>query len=52
MEAGDPLVGAMCWMVAAEGYHQDGYTLYPSSPELYKLTEMCREVNTKKPGPA
>ena len=50
--AGGPLVGAMCWMVAAEGYYQDGYTLYPSSPELNVLGDMCREVNNKAPRPS
>lgn len=45
LKTGGPLVGAMCWMMAAEGYHQDGYTLYPSSPETQALTDMCREIN-------
>ena len=47
LQSSTPLVGAMCWMLAAEGYYQDSYTLYPSSPELNVLSDMCREINNK-----
>jgi hypothetical protein len=45
------LVGAMCWMMAAEGYYNDGYTLYASSPELsaQPLKDMCRQINNPRP---
>jgi hypothetical protein len=35
----------MSWMMAAEGYYNDGYTLYASSPDLQPLKDMCRQVN-------
>jgi hypothetical protein len=43
------LVGAMCWMMAAEGYYNDGYTLYASSPELPQLKTMNQQINKPKP---
>jgi len=49
LKSNGPLIGAMCWMMAAEGYNQDGYTLYPSSPEMPTLKEMCREINNPRP---
>jgi hypothetical protein len=44
------LVGALCWMMAAEVYYNDGYTLYASSPDLKPLSDMARAIN--KPAPA
>lgn len=43
------LVGALCWMTAAEGYYNDGYTLYASSPEMQPLTSMCAQINRPRP---
>jgi hypothetical protein len=43
------LVGALCWMMAAEGYYNDGYTLYASSPEIPQLTAMCQQINKPRP---
>jgi hypothetical protein len=43
------MVGAMSWMMAAEGYYNDGYTLYASSPDLQPLKDMCRQINRPHP---
>lgn len=42
------LTGAMVWMLAAEGYYNDGYTMYPSSKdEIAALSKMCEAVRTQ-----
>jgi hypothetical protein len=49
LDPSNPLIGAMCWMVATENYPGDIYKLHPRSVELPALTQLCRDVNTPWP---
>jgi hypothetical protein len=57
-DANSPLIGVMCWMLAANGAIKpedaDPYTMLPGTdvkpnPDLVPLKKLCNSVNLKPP---